>query len=359
MAALKKNITLVLWFAAVVLFSGATTAHSADEEEIGRETDIQIVKRFGLYDNPKVTEYVERVARRTLDKISDREFEFHFKTLDDDMVNAFALPGGYIYVTRGLLATLDSEAALACVIGHEIGHVIGHHSIRQAKKSIGSLLLSLGAMAVSKEARDNAAAWITVTTSISQQTLAGYGREFEIESDQIGMITAHEAGYNPVGMSGFLRTLQRMEQLGGRTYHGFMASHPDTISRIIESEQKSELLLLRKDEVRLYRDRYLSAIAGMDYGKAERRGQTSPPYKIRIHTVKEGETFLSIAEQSVGDGGKGIEIAALNNMDVTEHLTPGKKIKTLVKSEPKDKYIILNERSEDEISPGTGDGESQ
>ncbi len=322
-------LCLVMTINASAAMAGSNSLR-VSEEELGRETDIKIVAQFGLYEDKKIQDYVKSVAKRVLAQIREPEFEYHFKVLNHEMINAFALPGGYIYVTRGLLAMLDSEAALAGVIGHEIGHVIGHHATKQSKKSIGSLLLALGGLVASEDIRNNAAAWLTVTTTLSQQILLGYGRDMEMESDQVGMIASYDAGYSPDGIVGFLRSLRTNERLSGRGYHGFVATHPDTITRIIEAQGKSDILQARGGKVQFYREKYLDAINGLRYGKPKWRRKTLPPYIIDIHTVKEGETFRSIAKNISGDEGMALEIAVLNSMDHNTPLTPGFRIKTLV-----------------------------
>ena len=341
-----------------VMIFVAGPAFGADEEEVGAETDKKIVAQFGLYEDKKIQEYVTDVGQKVLAKVGNPEYEYHFKVLDHEMVNAFALPGGYVYVTRGLLAAVHSEAGLAGVLGHEIGHIIGHHGMKQMKRSLGSMLLTLGAIVASQEVRNNAAAWLTVTTSLSSQVMAGYGREMEMESDQIGMITVHEAGYDPIGIVNFLHTMRMLEQLGAQTYHGFMATHPDTITRIIGAEEKASLLQARGEPYKLYRSRYLDAIEGVRYGKPKWRKRTFPPYVIHIHTVAEDETFRSIARDVSGDEALGIEIAAINNMDVNDVIEPGYRIKTIVPAESETKPLLKRKKKEkkDEVGSGTGDG---
>ncbi|MBI4828621.1 MAG: M48 family metalloprotease [Nitrospinae bacterium] len=355
---LAAALTLFAAAPALALFEGT------DEEEIGKKTDQEIVKGYGLYEDERVQEYVRGVGRRVLEKVAQPEFEYHFKVVDHEMVNAFALPGGYIYVTRGLLAALNSESALAGVLGHEIGHVIGHHAVKQMKKSIAQTLLALGGLAVSKDARENAAAWLTVTSTISGQILSGYGREMEVESDQVGMILAHDAGYDPEGIVHFLKSLRTFEQLGAQTYHGFMATHPDTISRIIETEGKAGLLAARDGVYNLQRDRYLDAIDGLRYGAPKRKGLTYPPYKLHIHTVEPGDTFRALAEKYSKDATLGLETAALNGMELDAPLAPGLRIKTLVPAETVIREIKMKkkpgeEETTDEIGPGTGDGKKR
>jgi predicted Zn-dependent protease len=350
---------MALIVAALCSTSASALFDGADEEAMGKETDKEIVRAYGLYDDPKVSEYVEDVGKRVLSKIREPQFEYHFKTVDHEMVNAFALPGGYIYVTRGLLATLNTEAALAGVLGHEIGHVTGHHSVRQMKKQLGSTLLMLGGLAASEDIRQNAGAWLTVSASMSQQILLGYGREFEMESDQAGMLAAYDAGYDPNGIVSFLKSLRSVEMLGGQSYHGFSATHPDTVTRIIEAEGKSDLLTARGGSVKDQRDRYLDAIEGLRYGKPAWRGKTLPPYVIHVHTVKQGETLRSIVTDVTGDESLALETAVLNALDTEAPLKPGFRLKTLKPVKSQTENLLKNEESENEISGRTGDGKGR
>src|SRR5688500_3977858 len=128
----------------------------AQELQMGREADKQIIQEFGLYDDPELQAYVQRVGQGVLAKSDLRDADapeqyrnspFTFRVLDSPVVNAFALPGGYVYVTRGLMTHLDNEAQLAVVLGHEIGHVAARHSARQAAKAqLGQLGLMAGAI---------------------------------------------------------------------------------------------------------------------------------------------------------------------------------------------------------------------
>lgn len=357
---MKRRISFIAPIALAVVALCVTSASAlfegADEEAMGKETDKEIVRAYGIYDDPKVSKYVEEVGKRVLSKIQEPQFEYHFKTVDQEMVNAFALPGGYVYVTRGLLATLNSEAALAGVIGHEIGHVIGHHSVRQMKKQLGATLLTLGGLAASEDIRQNAGAWLTISSSLSQQILLGYGRDFEMESDQVGMLAAYDSGYDPNGIVGFLKSLRAREMLGGQSYHGFSATHPDTVTRIIEAEGKSDLLTARNGSVKDQRDRYFDAIEGLRYGKPAWRGKTLPPYVIHIHTVKEGETLRSIVTDVTGDESMTLETAVLNALDTETTLQPGLRIKTLKPVKSQTGILPKKEESDNEISGGTGDG---
>ncbi|HEB73537.1 MAG TPA: LysM peptidoglycan-binding domain-containing protein [Nitrospirae bacterium] len=356
-----KSIALLAVVTAVIVIApkpAIALFKAPDEEEMGRKADEQIVHAYGLYDDEKLQAYVRKVGKRVLAEVVEPQYEYHFKLMDDAMVNAFALPGGYIYVTRGLLAVLNSEAALAGVIGHEIGHVIGHHAVKKMKKSIGQTLLALGGLIASKDIRANAGAWLTITTSLSQQILLGYGRDMEMESDQEGLILTHEAGYDPHAIVGFLQSLRTLEKLGGRGYHGFQATHPDTIVRIIQAEEKAGILSGRGKDYQFYRDRYLDMIEGLRYGRPKWHGKTLPPYKIHIYTVKKGDTFRSIAEDVSGNQALALEMATLNAMDHNDALTPGMRIKTLVEEKSSNRILERKHKKEkkDEVSAGTGDG---
>ena len=295
---------------------------------------------------------------RCLASVAEPEYEYKFTVLDNEMVNAFALPGGYIYVTRGLLSVLNSEAALAGVLGHEIGHVIGHHSVKLMRQSIGQVLLALGGLAASEEIRRNAGAWLTVTTSLSQQIISGYGRDMEMESDEVGMLLAHESGYDSGGIVAFLQSMRALEKLGARGYHGFQATHPDTVTRIIEADGKSGLLKARGEERNTFEDRYMDAIEGVTYGRPKWRGRTRPPYKIHIHTVEKGDTLRSLATRFSKDKGLAMEIGALNGMDHSETVSVGQRVKVLIPEMEPNKGLLESkkEKKEDEIGTGTGDG---
>jgi len=336
---------------------GEKNPGETEEEAIGRQYDLEIAATMGFVKDEKLQEYVARVGRRVLAKVSQPEYDFSFKVVDDEMVNAFALPGGYVYITRGMLAALGDEAELAGVLGHEIGHVTGHHSMKQMQKNIAQALIAIGGLMLSPEIRNNAGAWLTVTQTLGLQIISGYGREFEMESDQEGLILTYSAGYDPAAVVSFLRTMQGIERLGFLTYHGFMATHPDTVARIVGAETKSQLLAARSQAVagQRYKDRYLDNISGLRYGKPRWKGKTLPPYQIVIHTVKAGETLKSIAGDVARDMGKAFEIAAINGMDLNAKLTPGTRVKVIAPAPEIDVSTDKEERKY-EIGVRIGDG---
>jgi Zn-dependent protease with chaperone function len=122
------------------------------EIEIGRSGDEQIVLQFGIYQDKSLQLYVNTIGQKLVSKLSNKEFrKFHFKLVDSSEINAFALPGGYVYVTRGLLAALNNESELASVIGHEIAHVTLHHGAKLMIRSIGAQIFSVAGAIASPE----------------------------------------------------------------------------------------------------------------------------------------------------------------------------------------------------------------
>jgi predicted Zn-dependent protease len=214
-------------------------AWSPEEEvQIGRESDGSIVAQYGLYDDPATAAYVDSIGQALVAVSHFRRgdvnpiwanLQFHFRVLDSPVVNAFALPGGYVYVTRGLMAYLENEAQLAVVIGHEIGHVVGRHGSRAMRKQqfgMGALILgAIGSQAVlGGNAAENV---LNMGGTATQLLFLKYGRDAETESDQLGVEYAAMSGYKASEGSAFFRSLKRMGEQSGQTLPSLLSSHPD------------------------------------------------------------------------------------------------------------------------------------
>ena len=131
---------------------------------MGKGADAQISKQYGIYQDKELQIYVNRIGQNLVSQLSDKVFpRYYFRVVDSSDINAFALPGGYVYVTVGLLALVNSEAELAGVLGHEIGHIIFHHGAKQMVRSIGSTILALGGAIASPK---NAGQWLKVSTAM-------------------------------------------------------------------------------------------------------------------------------------------------------------------------------------------------
>ena len=211
----------------------------AEEISLGRKYHQQVLKEMPPYDDPRLAAYVEEVGQR-MARVSDRPgLDYHFTLLDSTQVNAFALPGGYIYITRTLLAYLNSEAELAAVLGHEIGHVTARHSVRQQ-----SAATVTGMAGLILQAATGARAASDLFNVLGKALLSGYGREHELESDRLGARYLARAGYDPQAMIRVIGVLkdqelferQRAREEGRepRVYHGLFASHPENDQRLQE-----------------------------------------------------------------------------------------------------------------------------
>ncbi len=301
------------------------------ELSLGKGADKQVLQQYGIYQDKALQLYVNRIGQKLVSELTDREFHrYFFKLVDSSEINAFALPGGYVYVTRGLLAALNSEAELAGVLGHEIAHVTKHHGAKMLVRSIGAQILSIGGAIASPK---NAGKWIVVSSAMFQQINLGYGREAEIESDGQGMLNATEAGYDPQGMVDFLRNLRRQEIMTGQAYHSFQATHPDTKDRIIKAGVMAEGLRRKNKNLVFNREVYLSQLKGLTYG-GKRHTKDDRRYEdqyIDIYEVKPGDTFQSIAHKELKDKQKDLDITVLNGRKENSQPKPGELIKLVRK----------------------------
>ncbi len=253
---------------------------SEDSElDIGRVNHPKIIEQYGRYDNNELQAYVQSVGDR-LAAVSHRsDLTYRFTVLDSPVINAFALPGGYIYITRGLMAYLNSEAELAAVLGHEIGHVTARHGVRQQSAAqAANLGYTLGAI-LFPELR--AAGSQNLFNLFGGALLSGYGREHELESDGLGAEYLAKAGYDSNAMIDVIRVLKAQETFSaeqakkqGREvqgYHGLFASHPDNDTRLHEVVGAAERFALAGNGERNQAG-YLHQINGLVFGDSEEQG---------------------------------------------------------------------------------------
>jgi predicted Zn-dependent protease len=238
----------------------------ADEKRVGAEQHPQILEEFGgAYDDPQLGAYVASLGAR-LAAVSERpDLNFTFTILDSPVVNAFALPGGYVYVSRGLLALADNEAELAGVIGHEIGHVTARHSAERYSRSV---VVNLGAGILGAVTGQRAVA--DLANLGGGLYLKSYSRENEFEADSLGLRYMTALGYEPSAVSQFLASLAAQSELEARLKgadrnpndFNLLSTHPRTLDRVREAQQATGTLAPGQVE----RDGYLRRIDGMLYG---------------------------------------------------------------------------------------------
>lgn len=259
-------------------------AYSWQQEiQLGREADASIMAEYGLYDDPELTRYVDSLGQALLavshlrrpDALPEwRETAFTFRVLDSPVVNAFALPGGFVYVTRGLMAHVEDEAQLAVVIGHEIGHVAGRHASRRAAtQMLGQALLIGGALGGQALFGDEVASGILNLGSQATQLLfLRYGRDDERESDDVGVEYAALAGYDAARAADFFGTLRRLGEQSGQSLPAFLSTHPDpgereqTVARLAAEWKQTQSMET------VARDRLLAHVEGIVAGQNPRQG---------------------------------------------------------------------------------------
>ena len=202
----------------------------AQEIQLGRQMDAQVREEMGVYDDPALQRYVQDVGMR-LARASDRpNLPWHFAVVDAPAVNAFALPGGFIYLTRGILPFLDNEAQLAGVLGHEIGHVTARHSAQQYTKatsaSIGLTLLSIFV--------PEAQPYSGLAENALGLLFLKHGRDDERQADSLGAEYAARTGWDPSGVAGMLNTLARLEDASGsrKGVPNWLSTHPAPADRV-------------------------------------------------------------------------------------------------------------------------------
>ena len=293
---------------------------------IGREADPQILKHFGYYEAPDLQNYVAQVGQRVV-AASDTRFNFQFKVVDHTSVNAMALPGGFVYVTRGILAEMSDEAQLAGILGHEATHVNSRHGAKLMTKAMATQIatvLGVGAAAAGGSAGVANAVGM-ISNHLSNYMLLGYGREYELEADEVGLRYSRRAGYDPRRMVTFLRWMRRNDLLRGqRLYHGFDATHPDTATRIAKADTMATLLAAEPGALEIRANEFRAQLEGLRYGDAKDRR------RIRTYVVKPGDTLGSIARSELQDEGRRFELASLNDLRDNAELVPGTRLKLVV-----------------------------
>lgn len=247
---------------------------SEDEEiAMGKQSDVEIRAVYGIYADPDLNQYVQNIGNTMVPYSHRPKLVYHFAVLDSPVVNAFAAPGGYIYVTRGILAMMNSEAELAVVLAHEMGHVNARHSVsRLSNMMLMQVGLAAGS-AISKTFAD-----IAGIAGVGAQLLfLQYSRDDEREADELGVEYSRKGQYNPEKMIAFFSTLEKLGDLsGGQPIPGFLSTHPLTSERI---QNTQEMILPGDASLKVKQNEYFKRIQGTVYGDDPRQGFT------------EGDTF--------------------------------------------------------------------
>ena len=261
-------------------------SESAEVAE-GQKGHQQVLQEYGVVKDAGLQAYVNELGQRLAKQSHRNNLQWHFTVLDSPEINAFALPGGYVYVTRGIMAYMEDEADLAGVIGHEIGHVTARHGAQRATRQqdaglgvlaatlLGAVLESQGMSGAGQLASD-------VSQSVASGYIASYGREQELQSDQLGAEYLARSNYDPQNMVNVITVLKNQERFAadqaraeGRPVaegSSWLASHPSNEERLRNITQLAAQYKGRYNNEG--RARYLSAINGMDFGEAAEQGLT-------------------------------------------------------------------------------------
>jgi predicted Zn-dependent protease len=236
------------------------------ELAIGEETDGQVRGQYGVYADDSMSGYVTASGKDIAVHTHLPNLPYRFAVLDSPVINAFAVPGGYVYLTRGILALMNSEAEMAVVLGHELGHVNARHSVRK----MSQMILFQAGLAIGSAISDTFAKISGIAGIGVSLLFLKFSRDDEREADALGVAYARSAGYDPSRMVDFFDALERMGDLSGKnSLPGFLSTHPLTKERVRNVRallQASDSKLIERDE------EYARRIDGIVYGDDPRQG---------------------------------------------------------------------------------------
>ncbi len=277
-----KNTTIrfsILALISILLFSCARNPvtgkkevmlmSSKQEQALGDQSDPSIVAAYGLYEDTELQTFIDQKGQQ-MAKVSHRpDLAYNFKILDSPVVNAFALPGGYVYFTRGIMAHFNNEAEFAGVLGHEIGHITARHSAKQyTKQMIGQVGFMAGMIASEK--------FRSLANEASQGLgllFLKFGRDNESESDRLGAEYSTKIGYDANEMAEFFKTLERLQVQAGASIPDFLSTHPNPADRHNKVHQHAEEWQAQvPGQKKVNRNSYLKMIDGMVYGEDPKQG---------------------------------------------------------------------------------------
>lgn len=306
-----------------------------EEKQLGAQEHPKMVKEFGgTYTEKDLQSYVTEIGQKLVAVSETPNEKFTFTVLDSPVVNAFALPGGYVYITRGLAALASNEAELAGVIAHEIGHVVARHSAQRYSRGVLTQILAGGlSVAIGNGAGDLIGAG-------ANAYLKAFSREHEFEADMLGVRYITRAGYDPDAMATFLEKLRAHSRLqailAGRSAddvdeYDFMATHPRTLDRIKLAHQRANVTAVANPELGTVR--YMTAIDGILYGDGPDQGYVRGQEFVHVpldfrFEVPDGFTMTNQPNAVIAKDNKGAQIVfegapRAKNMRLDNYLAQG------------------------------------
>lgn len=330
------------------------------EKEIGKEEHEKVLASMPLYNDEALQAYVDKIGNKVA-AVSDRpELDYTFTIIDSPEINAFALPGGYVYVNRGLLTFMNSEADLAAVLGHEIAHITARHAVQQqARGALARTAAQVGGIVTAVATGSGyVGSQISQVASIWAQTgLSGFGREDELEADSLGAKYIREAGYDATAMINVVTVLKNQEDFsrqinnGAGGYHGLFATHPRNDTRLQEAIASVSRLgdgSITETDNSEFRKSIDGLIIGVSNASqtAERRNRYYQ--KLLRYTVvfpddwQISETTTTVTAALPGVGDMRIEAQRLQeNISPRDFIRDSLGISNLQKSESLEQYRLL------------------
>jgi predicted Zn-dependent protease len=279
---MKNQLILICLSASLILISSCAVNPVTGKKQIvmmsesqeiamGAAADPQIVAQYGLYENKILQDFITQKGNE-MAAISHRpDLKYEFKIVDSEVLNAFAVPGGYVYFTRGIMAHFNNEAEFAGVLGHEIGHITARHSVAQQRKAILGQVGLIGSMILVPQVAEFAE---PLSQGLGLLFLK-FGRDAERQSDELGVEYSSKIGYDAKEMAGFFNTLER-QRTGTESTElpDFMSTHPNPGDRNVAVSKLSEewKRKLNLNDPKINRESYLKKIEGLIYGEDPKQG---------------------------------------------------------------------------------------
>jgi len=266
-----KHTLLILFITVIAL--GNTDAQSIDlDKKLGKENAQKVVEQFGIYQDKAMTAYINKVGQRLVSHLDSALFQYEFYIIPSESPNAFALPGGYVYVTTGIIPLLENEDELACILGHEIIHANNRHSVRQMKKKILPAILQIPGNIVGIFSETTGALINAPLQTTSSLLFASYSRKFETEADEQGIKLAAASGYDPNALPLVLSRMSDAVALvtGKEEAKSYFSDHPYTpdrnkaIHKIIANLKIEKTTPISSD--------FLNEFNGIIFGKSPSQG---------------------------------------------------------------------------------------
>ena len=245
----------------------------SDELAMGQQTDQAVIQEYGVYDDPELNAYVDRLGQEMARKTHRPNLNYSFKVLDTPVVNAFAVPGGYVYFTRGILAHLNNEAEFAGVLGHELGHVNARHSAaKYSQMQLAQVGLVAGMMFSEKVAQ-----YSPYLMAGMELLFLKFSRDDEREADDLGVTYSTATGHNATGMATFFQTLERMHPSSGQALPDWFSTHPNPVDRVAAVKKKTmeEQAKYPGKEFVYNRNEFLASVDGLAFGEDPKQGYVS------------------------------------------------------------------------------------